>query len=186
MNHELAGKRIALYARYSSEHQSERSCADQLARLVTEVERRGGHVPSDDLVFQDKACSGASTDRPEFLRLLRAIDEHRVDVIMIEDLSRLGRAQADLHLMRRNLEHAEIRLISIDDGIDTKDPDAASMPASSLRCYDHTLWYTFAHAVRGGNPIDLPTGLVVPLMHRHLLSRVHLPLVFAAFTIASE
>ena len=28
--------------------------------------------------------------------------------------------------------------------------------------------------------------LVVPLMNRHLLSRVHLQIVFAAFTIASE
>ena len=43
----------------------------------------------------------------------------RIDVILVEDLSRLSRAQADLFTVQRVLEFAEVRLIGIADGIDT-------------------------------------------------------------------
>ena len=49
----------------------------------------------DDLmlldVFADKRCTGMNFDRPEFERLLKALQERKIDCIVVKDFSRLGR-----------------------------------------------------------------------------------------------
>jgi site-specific DNA recombinase len=117
---DLVGQRIAIYARFSSEGQRDASIDDQVRRCRAFADENGARVP-DDLVFSDRATSGAGTDRPGFERLMRLVTDRpaRVDVILVEDLSRLSRAQADLFTVQRLLEFAEVRLIGIADGIDT-------------------------------------------------------------------
>ena len=49
----------------------------------------------DDLmlldVFADKRCTGTNFDRPEFERMLEALQERKIDCIVVKDFSRLGR-----------------------------------------------------------------------------------------------
>lgn len=49
----------------------------------------------DDLmlldVFADKRCTGTNFDRPEFEQLLKALQERKVNCIVVKDFSRLGR-----------------------------------------------------------------------------------------------
>ena len=49
----------------------------------------------DDLmlldVFADKRCTGMNFDRPEFERLLKALQDRKVNCIVVKDFSRLGR-----------------------------------------------------------------------------------------------
>lgn len=84
------------------------------------VADRGGTV-RDNMIFADRAVSGASTDRPRFLDLtaLATSTPPRLDVIVTEDLSRIGRDQGDLHHLRRSLDYSKVRLIAVADGIDT-------------------------------------------------------------------
>jgi DNA invertase Pin-like site-specific DNA recombinase len=91
----LTGKRIAIYARYSSDLQSENSIEDQVRRCRERVEVQGGHV-AEELVFMDRAMSGTSIDRPSYERMMRTVDEkpRGIDVIVVDDLSRLSRASA--------------------------------------------------------------------------------------------
>ena len=42
-------------------------------------------------VFADKRCTGMNFDRPEFERLLKALQERKVNCIVVKDFSRLGR-----------------------------------------------------------------------------------------------
>ena len=42
-------------------------------------------------VFADKRCTGTNFDRPEFERLLKALQERKVNCIVVKDFSRLGR-----------------------------------------------------------------------------------------------
>lgn len=120
VDRELAGLTVAIYARFSSEGQREASIEDQIRRCRTYIEERGG-VVREDLTFADRAVSGASMDRPQFVALsaLATSMPPRVDVIVTEDLSRVGRDQGDLHHFRRSLEYCRVRLIAIADGIDT-------------------------------------------------------------------
>src|SRR5260370_42556512 len=85
------GKRIAIYARYSSSLQREASIGDQVRRCTDYVTGRDGDV-NDDLIFTDKAASGASMVRPGFESLLQQLDAiPRIDAIVTEDVSRISR-----------------------------------------------------------------------------------------------
>ncbi|HEY4136453.1 MAG TPA: recombinase family protein [Alphaproteobacteria bacterium] len=106
--------RYALYARYSSDRQSERSVEDQLRLCREKVTALGGTVVDE---FSDYAISGASTiNRPGFQGLMAAAREGRFDVVLSEALDRLSRGQADTVLLYDRLTHLRIPLITLEEG----------------------------------------------------------------------
>ncbi|MBI2395166.1 MAG: recombinase family protein [Deltaproteobacteria bacterium] len=115
----LRGKKVALYARYSSQLQREASIEDQLRRCREWVVARGG-VVDPDLVFVDAATSGASLARPGFESLMRRLAaKPPIEVIVTEDLSRITRDFADAGTVFKKLQYLGILLVGIADGIDT-------------------------------------------------------------------
>jgi DNA invertase Pin-like site-specific DNA recombinase len=114
----LAGVNVALYARYSSDLQRPASIDDQLRRCREHVERHGGSV-LPELVFFDAARSGASLDPDGFERMMRAVRARRVDVIVVEDMSRVSRDLADSAQLFRELQFLGVALVGIADGVDT-------------------------------------------------------------------
>lgn len=114
----LAGKRIAIYARYSTDQQSEASIADQVHRCRRFVEDRGGAV-REEHIFTDAAMSGTSIIRPAFEKLMAAARGRAVDVIVAEDMSRLSRDLADSATMFKELDYLCVPVIAVADGIDT-------------------------------------------------------------------
>lgn len=125
MSASLAGRRVAIYARYSSANQSEASIEDQVHRCAEFVRKNGGIV-HDALIFADHAISGASLARPAFERLIDLVDARppRVDAIVTEDMSRISRDFADAAQVFRRLQFLNIPLIGVGDGIDTSAPNA--------------------------------------------------------------
>lgn len=117
---ELAGLRCAIYARFSCDRQRDTSIEDQVRRCRQYVERLGG-VVDPSLVFTDYAISGATTDRPGFEALLRLVraGQRGVDVIVVEDLSRLTRDFADAGNLFKQFKFAGVRVLGVGDGIDT-------------------------------------------------------------------
>lgn len=85
--------RAALYARYSSDRQNERSIADQLGVLTRHAADKGWTVAH---VFTDAAISGsAMANRPGLLNALEAAGRGEYDLLLAEDEDRIA----------RNLEH---------------------------------------------------------------------------------
>jgi site-specific DNA recombinase len=118
MQDDLKGKRIATYGRYSTDKQNPESTADQLDRIRRYVEGRGGRL-EPTLIFSDEAVSGAIRNRPGLNSLMAACEERRVDVVAVEDLGRLSRHSEDGPWIRNRLSFYGIRLIALNDGIDT-------------------------------------------------------------------
>jgi site-specific DNA recombinase len=86
--------RAALYARYSSDLQDERSIGDQLALAREYAERQGWTVVRE---FSDAAISGASRhNRPGLADLMAAAEAGTVDVVVTESLDRIARNLADM------------------------------------------------------------------------------------------
>ena len=85
----IAQKHCAIYARYSSDQQRQASIEDQVARCQEFIQREGG-ILDDQLIFADYAISGASLQRPGFEQLVRAVESHRVEAIVTEDMSRIS------------------------------------------------------------------------------------------------
>lgn len=71
-------------------------------------------------VFADDGFTGTNFDRPDFKRLIKAIEEHRVNLVLTKDLSRLGRDYIDTgHYVERYFPAHNVRYIAVNDGIDT-------------------------------------------------------------------
>lgn len=119
----LQGKRVAIYARYSSVNQREASIDDQVRRCTEFVHHRDGSVRTE-LVFSDKAISGASLQRPSWEKLWALVTAGGVDVIVTEDTSRISREFADSAVLFRDLTYLEVPLLGVADGIDTSKKNA--------------------------------------------------------------
>lgn len=100
--------RAAIYARFSSDLQRDKSIDDQIA-LCREVAARDG--ASVVLIFEDRAISGASTmNRPGFRDMMRAAEQRGFDVLIAEDIDRISRDQGDYHAARKRLDFLDIAI----------------------------------------------------------------------------
>ncbi|MEM9491304.1 MAG: recombinase family protein, partial [Myxococcota bacterium] len=119
----LKDAQIAIYARFSSDMQSETSIDDQIRRCHAFIEQAGGD-PARATVFPDYAVSGASLARPGFEAMMSAVEAGHVEIIVTEDISRISRDFADAAVVFRQLRYAQVPLISVADGINTSNRDA--------------------------------------------------------------
>lgn len=106
--------RIAAYARYSSDSQREASLDDQLRNCRAYCARQGWPEP---VIYTDAAISGARADRRGYNRMLA--HSAKLDVILVDDLSRLSRDSVECTRVVRRLTFAGVRLIGVSDGVDT-------------------------------------------------------------------
>ena len=106
--------RAAIYARFSSELQDERSIVDQIAVAKKYVETRGLTLTQ---TYQDAAISGASTlNRPGLQSLLADALVGRFNIIVTESLDRLSRSQADIATLYEKLTFLGVRIETLADG----------------------------------------------------------------------
>ncbi len=116
--------RAAIYARFSTEKQSEASIKDQFRVCERLAERHGFAVKAR---FSDAAISGGTTQRPGYQRMLAAARAHEFDVIVAEDTSRLWRNLAEQSPRLAELSDLGIAVVSHD--LDTRHESAEIMGA---------------------------------------------------------
>ncbi len=109
---------VAIYARYSSANQNERSIDDQVRRCREHIVINGGD-PEAAKVFADFAISGASLDRPGFEAMMSAVNAGAIKLIVTEDMSRMSRDFADSAMIFKRLQFRRVPLVGVADGIDT-------------------------------------------------------------------
>ena len=108
--------RVAIYARYSSEGQREQSIEDQNRNCERYAKREGWTIVER---YADKAISGSTTQRPGYQQMLMAAKAQQFKVLLVDDLSRLTRDEAELITTRKRLVFWGVRLIGTSDGFDT-------------------------------------------------------------------
>lgn len=110
----------AIYGRYSDDEQKPTSIDDQVRRCLETAAAQGISVDKK-FIFSDSAVSGTAkgrSKRPGYERLLDAIREQQVDVLIIDELSRVSRNTLDGALLMDLLETTGVRIIT-GDGIDS-------------------------------------------------------------------
>ena len=111
---ELAGRRVALYARHSKEHQAH-SVPAQLVRTRSFADRHGGFVVAE---YFDEAMSGAVMEnRTGLQHLLRDAARRTFNAVVVEDLSRISRNQGDIARIFEALVYNEVRIVSVTEGV---------------------------------------------------------------------
>jgi site-specific DNA recombinase len=104
----------AIYARFSSELQNEKSVEDQFELCRAFAQRSGFTVTA---TFEDRARSGASIlGREGLLSLMERAKAGDFDTVVVEALDRLSRDQEDLAGIYKRLNFAGVRIIAVHDG----------------------------------------------------------------------
>ena len=88
---------IAVYARYSSDLQNERSCEDQVLECKQFIARQDDLRGRPIEIFTDNAISGSFIrNRPSMVRLIDAIKQQKISAIVSESLDRISRNLGEL------------------------------------------------------------------------------------------
>ena len=107
-------KPAAIYARFSTELQNEKSTEDQIALCRAYAAR---HQLSIVATFEDKARSGASVfGRDGLMQLMDAARQHLFAVVIVEALDRLSRDMEDLAGIHKRLSFQGIEIQAVHDG----------------------------------------------------------------------
>ena len=106
--------RAAIYARFSSDLQDERSIADQVLLARDYADKRGLKVTS---VYDDASVSGAfAINRPGFQRMMADAGAKKFEVVVTESLDRLSRGLADIAAFYERMAFLGVRIETLADG----------------------------------------------------------------------
>jgi len=83
--------KVAIYARYSSENQSEKSIDDQV-RVCKNYIQANEMTVEDAHIYVDEAISGSIINRPGLSALERAAENKEFEAVVVDDLSRPSRS----------------------------------------------------------------------------------------------
>jgi len=116
-------KRVALYVRVSTDHQSVKN---QEIELQVAAERHGWQVVS---VYRDQGISGAKgrDKRPGLDKLLQAVARKEFDMVAAWSVDRLGRSLIDLVGILQEFHAKHVDLYLHQQGIDTTTPSGKAM-----------------------------------------------------------
>ncbi|MCI8383752.1 MAG: recombinase family protein [Clostridia bacterium] len=116
--------KVAIYIRLSKEdvdkgYDESESITNQKSLLTEYVEKLGREYELVD-IYIDPGYTGTNFNRPDFQRMIRDIENGKVNMVITKDLSRLGRDYIETggYIEKWFPEH-EVRYVSVTDGIDT-------------------------------------------------------------------
>ena len=121
-----------LYERLSrdDELQGESNSISNQKQMLEDFARRNG-LPNPTH-FTDDGISGTRFDRPGFLAMMEEVEAGRVEAIVIKDMSRLGRDYLKVGQVMEVLRQRGIRLIAINDGVDSLKGDDDFTPFRNI------------------------------------------------------
>ena len=121
-----------LYERLSrdDELQGESNSISNQKKMLEDYARRNG-LPNPTH-FTDDGVSGTRFDRPGFLAMMAEVEAGRVEAIVIKDMSRLGRDYLKVGQVMEILRQRGVRLIAINDGVDSLKGDDDFTPFRNI------------------------------------------------------
>lgn len=146
----------ALYARYSTDKQSEASIVDQLRVCERLAERHGFTISAR---FSDAAISGGTSQRPAYQAMLEAARRGELGVIVAEDTSRLWRNLAEQAPRLAELADLGVHVVTYD--LDTRVESAGMLGAvlgASSEAYRREIGRRTRRGLEGRARAQRPTG----------------------------
>jgi len=113
------GKITALYSRLSRDDELQgdsNSIKNQKIILEKYAQERGF---TNLEFFVDDGYSGTNFNRPDFQRMLDAVNDGLIGAIIVKDMSRIGRDYLRVGLFMETLRQKGVRLIALGDNVDT-------------------------------------------------------------------
>ena len=102
-------KKAVIYARYSSDKQTEQSIEGQVRECTKYAERNGILIVGS---YIDRAMSGTNDDRKDFQRMLHDAPKQAWDMVLVYKLDRFSRNKYEMAIHRKTLTDNHISLVS--------------------------------------------------------------------------
>ena len=115
---------VAIYIRLSKEdvdrgYDESESIKNQRTLLTKYVENLGWNYELID-IYIDQGFTGTNFNRPDFQRMIKDIENGKINMVITKDLSRLGRDYIETgEYIEKWFPEKNVRYISVTDGIDT-------------------------------------------------------------------
>lgn len=103
-----------IYARYSSERQTEQSIDGQLRECKAFAKQNNITIVG---TYIDRAISGKTDHRPDFQRMIKDSDKHQFDVVIVYKLDRFSRNRYDSAIYRAKLKKNNVKVLSAKENI---------------------------------------------------------------------
>lgn len=107
-------KTAVIYARYSSDSQTEQSIESQL-RICKEYAQKNDIVIVDTYI--DRAMSGTNDNRVAFQKMLKDSSNHQFSVVLVYKLDRFSRNKYESVIHKKTLKDNGVRIISCMENI---------------------------------------------------------------------
>jgi site-specific DNA recombinase len=107
------GRRVSIYARYSSDLQSDASIEDQVRACTEKATSENWQVVA---CFTDAGISGSTLIRPGIQSLLAAASNGEFDILLTEALDRLSRDQEGIAGIYKRMNFDGIKIITLSEG----------------------------------------------------------------------
>lgn len=108
-------KNAVIYARYSSDNQSELSIDAQIRAIKEFADRERIQIVK---IYTDEARSATTDDRPQFLQMIKDSELGIFDTIIVHKLDRFSRNRYDSAFYKRQLKLNGVRLMSVLENLD--------------------------------------------------------------------
>ena len=116
--------KVAIYIRLSKEdvdkgYDESESIKNQRILLTEYVQKLGKKYELVD-TYVDQGFTGTNFNRPDFQRMVKDIEDEKINMVVTKDLSRLGRDYIETgEYIEKWFPENNVRYISVTDGIDT-------------------------------------------------------------------
>ena len=110
--HDTTAKTAVIYARFSSERQRDESIDDQVRVCREWCAREGVEVVR---VYSDRAMSGRTDHRPDFLRMIE--EAPLSDLVVVYKLDRFSRDPYDAAIYKKRLAEKGVRVVSATENV---------------------------------------------------------------------
>lgn len=112
--------KVAIYSRKSKETDTGESIQNQIKMCKDYFNRQ--YTDCEFEIFEDEGFSGSNTNRPSFKRMLQLAKHSYFDVIACYKVDRIARNIIDFFDVYKELELANVKLVSITEGFDANTP----------------------------------------------------------------
>lgn len=143
-----------IYARYSSESQTEQSIEGQI-RVISEYAKKN-NIPIIDS-YIDRAISGRREDRPEFQRMLKDAKKKMFGYVLVYKYDRFSRDRLTSLMSKRDLRKNGVKVVSVTEYI-SDDPQGILFE-SIIDGYSEYYSAELSQKVRRGNRESRMKGL---------------------------
>ena len=107
-------KTAVIYARYSSDNQTEQSIEGQI-RVCDEYAQRNNILIL--ATYIDRAMTGTNDNRPDFKRMMKDSEKREWDYILVYKLDRFSRNKYETAIHKKTLKDNGVRVVSAMENI---------------------------------------------------------------------